>query len=829
MNIRLLPLLFLLLSGLPLLLAAQPPFVSVSGVIRNRNGQALEAATVFLKRQKDSSIARTAVTNRSGEYAFSRLTPGRYFLSVSSIGYAPYSGGVVTPDSTAVVQDILLAPAQKELKAVSVVTQKRFVEWKLDKLVVNVAASPFYDPGQSALDVLERSPGVVIDYFSNTISLNNRQGPTIYINGRLSYLSGQDLINYLRGLPAGTLEQIELITQPSAKYDAAGSGGVINIILKKNRADGLFGSFTASAIVGYYFKTRDNLVLDWRSGKMNLDLTYGIADDPGFNDQHILSSFRPGYGLPFSQYQDYSTSTVSTSVAHTPRLSVDYQASANTSLGLNLNGLFSSASNNTNGPINLYDSLYRLTQRETFINSVSTPVANFGANLNLQQKLDKKGTELSADADYHYYHSPGTQNSYNYPYDANGLPLGPELLDGRLPAQIDIYAFKTDYSHPFRLKRQRDSAGSADAKVEAGIKSSYVRTDNDEQYTLYDTLQKKWQADTALTNHFIYTEQINAAYVSVSEQLNKKWSLEMGLRAEQTLARGDQTVQNSRFSRNYFQLFPTVYIGYTPNEVHSFELSYGHRMDRPGYVDLNPFRYIINQYNIREGNPNLQPEYVNSIDISYHHKSDLLIWLDYIKLDNLFTRAFVNGGPGNELLTIQTKENIQSRRNIFLSIYYNKALTHWWNASWSLSYVNARLADPADAGNTVDQITAVRLYFTNQFPLGKGWALDLRGNYNTRRLEGIHIYALPSGSASVGFSKKLLQNKGSFTATLNDPFLFYKPGQTSEAAGFFMKTTNHPESRILTLTFNYRFGKAKQQQRRQSDGSAQDEQRRVNF
>jgi hypothetical protein len=200
MNIRLLSFLFLLLSGLPLLLAAQPPFVSVSGVIRDRNGQALEAATVFLKRQKDSSIARTAVTNRSGEYAFSRLTPGRYFLSVSSIGYAPYSGGVITPDSTAVAQDILLAQAQKELKAVSVVTQKRFVEWKLDKLVVNVAASPFYDAGQSALDVLERSPGIVIDYFSNLYQrpalLPVGAGPHQLSAGFTGWYAGADRVDH---------------------------------------------------------------------------------------------------------------------------------------------------------------------------------------------------------------------------------------------------------------------------------------------------------------------------------------------------------------------------------------------------------------------------------------------------------------------------------------------------------------------------------------------------------------------------------------------------------------------------------------------------------
>ena len=815
MKIYLLSIAFILLfTGHTTLLLAQ---TRLSAVVRNKTGQTLEAATVLLHRQKDSSILRTAVTNRSGQFEFSKIIQGSYFLSVTSIGYENYTGDVLSVDSMTpakVIADIILSPAAKDLRSVSVVTQRRFIEWKMDKVVVNVNSSPFFNPGQSALDVLERSPGLNIDYGNNTLSLNGRQGTTVYINGRISYLSGQDLINYLRGLPAGTLDQIELITQPSAKYDAAGSGGVVNIILKKNQADGLYGSFTTSAIVGYYFKTRDNIVLDWRKGRYNLNFAYGISDNRNFNDQHILSSFRAGYGSPFSQFQDYQTSAISKNISHTPRLSVDYQASKNTSLALNLTSLFSSNTTVTNGPIDLYDSLHHLTRQEEFINTTKSPVSNFGVNLDLQQKLDKKGKELSADADYIFYHSPGIQNSDNY--------------HGLVPSQIDIYAFKSDYSQPFHLKHQALS-DATDAKFEAGIKSSYVRTDNDASYTVFDTVSQKWQPDTALTNHFIYSENINAGYIDISEQLNKKWSVKLGVRAEQTISHGYEKVQNNRFRKNYFQLFPTAYIGYTPNDLHSFTLSYGRRMDRPGYVDLNPFRYIINQYSIREGNPSLQPEFVNNIEVTYHYKNDFTFWGNYVHINNMFSRVFKSSGQDNDLITIQTKENVQSRRNIFLFFFYNKTLTKWWNANWTIALINSRLTDPTNTGAPLDKVTVFRFDFNNQFPLGKGWGLDLRGNYAGRRLEGIRIYALASGSGSVGINKKLMKNKGLITMNINDPFSLYKPGQTSEAATFFIKTTNHPESRYLTMTFNYRFGSAKQQQRRKSDGSAEDEQRRANF
>jgi outer membrane receptor protein involved in Fe transport len=802
---------------------AQTHNAPITGTIRGKDGTAVEAATVLLLRQKDSSVAKTAVTDKAGSFRFDHIPQGQYFMAVTPIGFQSYRSHTIIIDYTtnaAVLPDITLAVAPKNLAAASVVSQRRFIEWKTDKMVVNVASSPFFNAGQSGLDVLERSPGIDIDYMNNIISLNGRNGTVVYVNGRLTHFSGQDLINYLRSLPAGTLDQIEIMSQPPAKYDAAGSGGVINIILKKNQADGLFGSFTVSTLYGYYFKTRDNLVIDWRKGKLDLNLSYGFSGNKGFNDQHILSSFRPDYSAPFSQYQDYQTSTISNNLTHTPRLSLDYQASRNTSLGLNLTGMFGHNNSMTNGPIDLYDSLHHVAQQAAFTSTTKSPVSNAGVNLNLLQKLGK-GKELTADADYLYYHSPGIQDSYNYTYDSQGNPLAPYLLNGNTPSQIDIYAFKSDYSQPLHF------GDSSDTKLEAGIKSSYVRTDNNSQYTIYDTLQKNWQPDAGLTNHFIYSEYIDAAYVNFSRELNKKWSVELGVRAEQTSTRGNETVRNNRFTRNYFQLFPTGYIGYKPNDIHSFDLSYGRRMDRPSYLDLNPFQYIINQYNIREGNPSLQPEFVNNFEFSYHYKSEFTIWLDYIKFDNEFARVFTSSGQGNDIVTIQTKENVQSRRNIFLFFFYNKTLTKWWNMNWQVSVQHARIEDPTNIDHPIDQISTFRFNLNNNFPVGKGWSLDLRGNYATRRLEGIRIYALSSGYFSLGVNKKLLKDKGTLTAYCNDPFALFKPGQTSEGPGFFTTTTNHPESRYLTLTFNYRFGKTKQ--RRNSDGSAEDEQRRVNL
>ena len=782
----------------------------ITGTVRDKDGRTLEAATVLLHRQNDSVVVRSAVTDKSGGFALNRVHPGSYFLRVTSVGYAPFSGlpMMMVDSGETKLPDVVVFPEAKRLQAAEVVTKKPFVEWKLDKMIVNVETSPFFTPAMSALEILERSPGIEVDYMRNTIGLVTKPGTTIYINGRRSYLAGTDLLNYLRGLPAGSIEQVEVMSQPSAKYDADNGGGIINIVLKKNQADGLIGSLTASAVFGYYFKTRDNLMLNWRQEKFNLNFTMGISDNKTYLDQHTLSSFRSGYGAPFSQYQDYQTSTVSDSRSYTPQLAMDYQVSKKTSFGVILSGLFSTNTASTGGTVLLEDSLKQVIQQQAVPGYNRNTVSNPGVNVNFLQTLGGGG-ELAADADYLHYHSPGVQNSY--------------LLDGLLPSEIDIYAFKADYSRPLGRK-----GGEHDTKIEAGFKTSYVRTDNNSLYTQYDTLQKMWEPDTALNNHFIYSENINAIYVNLSRQLSKKWSVEFGVRAEQTIAKGDELVQDGGFRHSYLNAFPTGYVGFVPNDKHSFSVSYGRSIGRPSYLDLNPFRYVINQYNIREGNPNLQPTFNNSFELQYHYKSELFVGLSYYRFDNLAARVYETTGQGNDLLTILTKENVAFRRNIFLFVGYTKRLTKWWNASWQLIGINAKLDDPANVGYTVDRLTGFKIYFNNNLLLGGGWSVDLRANFATRWMEGIRIHQTPIWNNSVGVNKKMLKNKATLTLNINDPFDIYRPGLTTDATAFFTRMDNRPESRTLTVSWNYRFGKAKQR-REHNGGSAQDEQRRVNL
>lgn len=703
------------------------------------------------------------------------------------------------------------------LAAVTVLAKRPFVEFKIDKVVVNVASSPA-SAGQSALEVLERSPGVSVEP-RGVISINGKPGAKVYINGRPAYLSGPDLLTYLRGLPAIQLDQIEILSQPSARYDAAGTGGIINILLKSNREEGLNGSVTHTSILGFYYKTRDNIILNLKKDKFSFSLSYSFSDYKNFSDHHTERSYRADFTAERYQVLEQHISSISSSLTHIPRIAVDYQASKNATLGLGVNGLFNTISSGSTGLTNTFDSMnnresYELSSRRGKSEVSKTDLFGY-----FSQRPDKKGRELGADADYVLYRNTGRQGSDNYIYSGNGSLQEPYLLDSYLPAALTLCSFKSYYAQPL----------TKSTRLEGGIKSSYIKSDNNAQYSLYDTLQKKMEPDTAMTNHFIYQENINAAYLNLTRKLGKKWNVQTGLRFEQTRVRGNELATGSRFSRNYNQFFPTAFVSYALNHSNNFSASYGRRINRPNFQDLNPFPFIVDRYTIREGNPYLQPEFANNIEANYNYKGQLSFTVNYINFNNIFTNVVRTLQQDNNLVTLETKENINARRNIFLALVLHQSPFKWWTLNFSGVVYNSRLSVKTPDLDTVTAITAYRLNLDNQFHLNNGWDLELSGYYMSRRVDGVLVYLLPAGSLSLGAGKKILKDKATLTFNLNDPFEWYRPGQTEEASTFTAGITSRPESRYLSVTLSYRFGKPIQQQKRKKNDSGEDEQSRVDF
>jgi outer membrane receptor protein involved in Fe transport len=781
----------------------------------------VEAASVSLLKTKDSSLVKIEITDKQGNFEFDNVKAGSYLLRTDVVGYKKvFSPAFEVNNKNVHVNEIKLTEDEKQLAGVSVTAVRPLVENKIDKTVVNVDASQT-NTGLSALEVLEKSPGVTVDNDGN-IKLKGKQGVIIMIDGKPAYLSGQDLVNYLRNLPSNQLDQIELMTQPSAKYDASGNSGIINFKTKKNKNNGFNASFTTSAIIANYFKNTNSFNFNWRHGKVNLFGNFGYSAWKGFNDIYINRSFRDSRKEPFYKYYEQHTYGRFSDYPFDFKTGADYFIDDKTTLTFTVNGLADNQRFNSESLTNIYDEQKKLTQYNVAHSNNFNPWTNFGFDLNLQKKL-KKSAQLDLDADYIFYYTKGNNPSQNYLYNSDGTlydnPYDPNpyLLNGNLPARIDIYSFKADYSLPLKNN----------VTFEAGIKSSYVKTDNDAQYTLFDTTDLKWNYDSTRSNHFVYKENINAAYVNLQKQF-KKLSVQLGLRAEQTIADGNQVVKSDNFHKNYVQLFPTAYFSYKLNDNNTVGASYGRRIQRPSYQDLNPFQFQLDLFTYQQGNPNLQPQFSHNIELSYNFKGELNVTANYTKIKDIINDVLISEEVNKQQYTYQIKQNIASNRNIGLAVNYGKQLKKWWNINVFANVYNNRYIGVIDTEHINVNITAVSMNLSNQFSFSKGWKAELTAFYNTKDLVSSNILAQPMGMFAIGGSKSILKNKGSVKLNVRDPFWLMHFKGTTDLNGFVANINSKWDNRRYIVTFVYRFGKANAQQQRRRTTGAEEEQNRVN-
>jgi len=815
-----LPLLFLLVSFVAASSVKAQQGVTISGSI-SAAGKGVEAASLSLMKAKDSSLIKLEISDKLGNFEFNNIKSGNYFLQADVIGYKKFfTPAFEVSNKNIKLDDIKLTEDEKQLASVNVTTVRPLIENKMDKTIVNVDASTT-NTGLSALEVLEKSPGVSVDNDGN-IKLKGKQGVIIMIDGKPAYLSGQDLTNYLRNLPSNQLDQIELMTQPSAKYDASGNSGIINFKTKKNKNNGFNGSVTTSAIIAKYFKNTNSLNFNWRHGKVNVFGNFGYSAWKGFNDIYINRSFRSSRDEPFNQYYEQHTYGRFSDYPFNYKAGADYFVNDKTTLTFTVNGLADNQKFLSTSTSNIYDSLKTFTQYNDATSNNYSPWTNFGFDLNLQRKL-KKGGELDVDADYIFYYTKGNQYSYNYLYNPDGTLYddpnapNPYLLNGNLPAHIDIYSFKADYSQPLKNN----------ITFEAGIKSSYVKTDNDAQYTLFDTTDSKWNYDSTRSNHFIYKENINAAYVNLQKQF-KKLSVQLGLRAEQTISDGNQVIKNDNFHKNYLQFFPTAYFNYKLNDNNTVGVSYGRRIERPSYQDLNPFQFQLDRYTYEQGNPELQPQFSHNIELSYNYKGELNVTANYTKITDIINDVLISEEIKGSYYTYQIKENIASNRNIGLAVNYGKQLTKWWNMNVFVNVFNNKYNGVIDTEQINVDITAASMNFSNQFSFNKGWKAELTGFYNTKDLVSSNILAEPMGMFSLGGSKSILKNKATVKVNVRDPFYLMHFYGTTDLNGFVADIKSKWDNRRLIFTFVYRFGKTNGQQQQRRKTGAEEEQNRVN-
>ena len=799
----------------------------ISGSIKDGGNQKIiDAATISLLKAKDSTLVKAAVTDAAGNFSFENIREGSYLVLATSIGHTrTYSSSFTVSANNSVSVGVLqLVVSDKNLKEVTVIAKKPLIERKPDRTIVNVDAS-ITNTGSTALEVLEKAPGVSVDKDGN-ISLKGKQGVIIYLDGRPSYLSGPDLANMLRNMTASQLDQLEIMTNPPAKYDAAGNAGVINIITKKNKQFGYNGSITTGYTQGRYARFTEAVSFNYRNKKINFFSSLNYNHNHRSEELYIIRNFRDAGTKNIKAIFDQNSNMGNQSDNYSAKVGLDYSVSKNTTIGIVVNGFYNPSIWHSSTNTLIYDPNNNLTNQTTAFTKNEEEWKNFSSNFNVRTKLDSTGQTITADLDLIQYKATSLQPLTSSYYDNMGnLTRTPDVLNGTLPTQIKIYSGKIDYTLP--LKKG--------AKFEAGIKTSFVNTDNDARY---DSVKTGYSVlDSGRSNHFIYTENINAAYVNYSRPLGKKWSAQFGLRVENTNSNGVSkgyaynTTLNKfeyteiKFNRSYTQLFPTVYLQYAPNEKNQFVINYGRRIKRPDYEDINPFVHFLDRYTFEQGNPNLSAQFAHNIELSHTYNGFLTTTVNYTNTNNIIQQVIEQNDLTNE--TFIKKANIAKSEQFGLSISANKSVTKWWSANIYTNIFNNRFTGTVNNELISIGQTSFMVQVQQQFKFGKGWSAELSGFYRSKGLEGV-IYINPIMQVNAGFSKQVLKNKGSIRLNIRDIFAGGVFKGYSKYGTVDANFRNVNDSRAAGITFTYRFskGKLKASSGKRNNG-ASDEQERV--
>ncbi len=787
----------------------------LSGLLTG-NEKPVEAAAINLLNAKDSSLVKTTLSDRTGTYTINAIPEGKYLVRVDALGYQKYySGGfeITAKKSSYQLPVIKLTGSGQELGGVVVTSKRPMIEQKLDKTVVNVDASPT-NAGLSAMDVLEKSPGISVDKDGN-ISLKGKGGVLILVDGKPTYLSATDLANLLKNMSSSNLDQIEIMTNPPAKYDAAGNSGVINIRTKKTKIQGLNGSVTIGGGMGKQPKTNNSFNLNYRNGKVNLFGNYSHNWNKNVRSLDLLRNFRDQQTdailTTFRQHTDMNNNYQT----HNFKAGMDYFATKKTTLGVVFTGFFNPGRFTSHNVTNILQPNGKLDSVTVADNNQKDKFNNLGANFNLRHTFDSTGRELTADLDYVTYNSGSSQMLNNIFYNNAGQKVRQdELIRGELPSKIHIYSGKVDYTHPLK----------GNAKFEAGAKSSYVKTDNDAQYANPDG-SGGWNVDRIRSNHFIYKENINAAYANLSKQLTKKWSAQLGVRLENTNAKGDQTTTGQTFDRHYTQLFPTAFIGFNPNDKNQLGLSYGRRIERPDYQDMNPFIFFLDKYTYQVGNPYLRPQFSNNIELNHTYGGFLTTSLSYSTTNDIIMDVLEQ--VDSIKTTYQTKGNIAKTRSFTASVSANMPVTKWWKINFYAQANNSKFSGVLNNGYLEAKGTSFMANMSNQFEIKNGWNLELSGFYRGKTVEGT-IVSRPMGMMSFAVSKQIMKKKGTIRLNIRDFLNLQYFSGYSRYQNVDLDIHNHWDNRVVNISFTYRFskGQAAGQQRRHG-GGAGDEQNRV--
>jgi len=777
---------------------------TISGVLTDSlTREPIAYASVALLQQGTTKALAGSLTDGSGRFSIPGVAAGRYQLVFSFIGYETKTIRQLTVAAGSpevAVGTVKLKQTTTQLQEVNVQTLRPTITQEADRMVVSIEGTALA-AGKTAFDVLATSPGVYIDQEGN-IQLNGRAGVTVMLDGKLTYLSAKDLRNLLEGMSAENIKNIEIITNPPAKYDAEGSSGILNINLKQNQQQGTNGSIYAGYTYNgkqHGYSTGGNI--NHKSGKWNSFLSLDMARRVGGRDATFTRVFK---GEEETVYFDQvATGNYRVQGPPSARLGTDYSLNDRHSLGFTTSFTTNFLKNdfltdtyigNAPGQPNLYiDANNYMENRFT----------HFANNLHYLGKFDTLGTTLSADLDYVRISNDGESNFYNY-YDslASSRPVTRDFLYTSTPNHFDIYSAKIDFAKAFEGGR----------KLELGAKASRVLTDNDSRF--YFNNSEAPVLDLKRTNHFIYDETIYAAYINWSSKLGEKFSLQAGLRAEQTKSEGESKTTGQLTKRDYLSLFPSIFVTQKVTDDYELNYSYSRRLQRPNYGQLNPFFAYRDPYTYWQGNPYLRPQYTHAFSITQLYKKNYSLVLNY-QLTNDVIVELPSIVPESST-TIYYIGNADKSENIGLTAVVPIKITKNWETSNTIIVYYDKYQTQVNKELVVNEQASYILQSNHTVLLPLDLRMEVNASYNASEVYALYIVE-PLWRVNIGFKKSFMDDKLDISLNANDIFKSQRLIIAAKVGeGNVNDFNQYFRNRNVGLTLRYNFSKGQKLEERRN-------------
>jgi iron complex outermembrane recepter protein len=786
---------------------------TITGSIKDHDGKGIEYASIGVMNAKDSTLIKGGYSEDKGKFSIELSDfSGKYFISAAMVGYSNADSKVFESTGAALlVEDIVLKKSNQELGEVVVVNKRPLIEVKNEKVIMNVE-NTINSSGYNALELLKKAPGVVVG-IKDDISYKGKGDVQIFIDGKPAGVGGGDLSIVLKSLPSDGIEAIELISNPGAKYEASGNGGIINIRLKKNKNLGFNGNLGAGFRYGLLPKYDGSIGLNYRTEKLNFFSNYNIGNAKNEGNA-VYHQIQQGIDL------DRQIKSTDQYTYHQFKLGTDYSIDRKSTIGVLFSGMSAQNYVEQNTTYTNFRTIGSDKIDSLLIGGTTNgfDFKNLTYNLNYKYE-DTSGHQLNIDYDRLVFDKNQNGVSPNYVTLPDVLTRLREISFKTISTSpVTINAFKADYEQNLWK-----------GKFGTGIKYSNVNSEY--TYDVFKIANNQTIQDISNGSLFKYKENITAAYLNFNREINSKTSFQLGLRMENTNSEGVGIAPNKPdlvLPYNYTGFFPSAAFTYKVNPKNTLNINYSRRIDRPNYRNLNPSVYTLDALTTIKGNPFLQPQYTNSISLNHTWADKINTSIGFSRTTDVFTSypdTFQNKGG----VLVQSKNNgILDNYNISISlpITFSQAWTANLNAN---AFYNVRdyYLDANFNGNFGQGSYSLNLQ--NNYTLSKTLSLELSGYYNSPQLDpGALTRYFATGNIDIGLTQKLWDGDGVLKISISDILKTNFWHQIEDYSKYyFSEGRQYYESRQLRLNFTYKFGNKKVKDARQRSTSSQDEGRRI--